>query len=208
MEKLQLNRDSIRKEIKFLFPIQLLTNYKNLIEQLGWKEEFPIRKVHSIYFDTLENDLLYDSIHGLGKREKIRLRYYNEFNDVHFERKIKKDIYSFKILMPKPNIISFSNKNLCKIANEVTDWVGHKVFPVSQVHYNRNYYKNSINNIRITFDTNIETKDLINNVQRDLINLSVCEVKSGINQTINLPFNLMPTRFSKYSFSRVGNNPD
>ena len=93
----RLPLDSLRKEIKFLFPDYHLTHYKNLIQQLGWKEEFPKRKVHSIYFDTIDNDFLFDSIYGLGKREKIRLRYYNEFNDAHFELKVKNDIYGFKI---------------------------------------------------------------------------------------------------------------
>jgi len=204
----RLPLDSLRKEIKFLFPNYKLTHYRNLIQQLGWKEEYPKRKVHSIYFDTIENDLLFDSIYGLGKREKIRLRYYNEFNDVHFERKVKNDIYGFKIQKIKPNITIINNENLGIIAYEATEWIGHKVFPASQVHYNRYYYNNTKNNIRMTFDTNIETVDLQNNIQRVLNNYCVCEAKSGIDEASNLPFNLMPTRFSKYAFSRVGNDSD
>ena len=204
----RLPLDSIRKEIKFLFPNYQLTHYRNLIQQLGWKEEYPKRKVHSIYFDTIADDLLFDSIYGLDKREKIRLRYYNEFNDIHFERKIKNDLYGFKIKKIKPNITIINNNNLGIIANEATKWIGHKVFSASQVNYNRYYYNNSIKNIRMTFDTNIETEDLQNNIQRGLNNYCVCEVKSGIDEAINLPFNLMPTRFSKYAFSRVGNDAD
>ena len=56
-------------------------------------------------------------------------------------------------------ITIINNENLGIITNEASEWIGHKVFPASQVHYNRYYYNNTINNIRITFDTNIETKE-------------------------------------------------
>ena len=110
--------------------------------------------------------------------------------------------------MLRNNITKINIKNLREIANEAAEWIGHKIFPVSHVQYNRYYYNNSINNIRMTFDTNIETEDLQNNIQRVLNNYCVCEVKSGIDEASNLPFNLMPTRFSKYAFSRVGNDSD
>jgi hypothetical protein len=203
-EKLQL--DNLRKELKFILPNHQLTHYRNLIQQLGWSERYPMRNVYSIYFDTIENDMLFDSIHGLSKREKIRLRYYNNYSDIHFERKIKIDTYGYKIKKIYSTLKKIDNNSLIQIALEATDWVGHKMFPASHVNYQRYYYDNLNNNVRITFDTNIQTKDLQNLEHRNLKNYCICEVKIGINQICNLPFNLMPSRFSKYAFSRVGND--
>lgn len=206
MEKLQL--DNLRKEIKFLFPRHQLAHYRNLIQQLSWTEAFPMRTVNSIYFDTIENDFLFDSINGLSKREKIRLRYYNNYSDIHFERKIKNDIYGFKIQKLNPNLTTIDNNSLSQIALDVSDWVGHKVFPSSYIKYERYYYNNLNNNIRITFDLNLQTKDLQNFEHRNLKNYCICEIKIGINQSCVLPFNSTFCRFSKYAFSRVGNDSD
>jgi hypothetical protein len=205
MEKLQL--DKLRREIKFLVPKYLLPHYKNLITQNGWKEEFSSRSIHSTYFDTIENDFLFDSVYGYSRREKLRFRYYDNFKNLHFERKIKDDIYGFKISEPMSEINSIDFQNLHEITNKVSLMFGRKVYLASQVDYKRYYYNNS-KKMRITFDVDIKTKDLQNNIKRELSNYFVCEVKFEVNQQIDLPFNLMSTRFSKYSFSRLGDDYD
>jgi hypothetical protein len=206
MEKLQL--DSLRKELKFLLPFYQLSQYKNTIQKLGWNEQFPKRIVHSIYFDTIEDDFLYDSIYGISKREKIRLRYYNDFLEAHLERKIKSDLYGQKITKVVSEFNGTHNIALNKIAKEATTWIGHKVFPASHVNYERYYYNNSKTNVRVTLDCNLQSKDLKNNIKRSFNHYFICEVKTGINQECTLPVNTISSRFSKYAFSRVGNDSD
>jgi hypothetical protein len=204
MEKHQL--DNLRKEIKYLIPIHELAHYKNIIYQLGWIEEFPLRTIHSIYFDTIEDDFLFDSVYGINKREKIRLRYYDNYSDIHFERKIKNDQYGFKLFKKYSNEFSINKLKLDELGFHASEWVGYKIFCASFIKYKRNYYTNLNNKIRITFDFDLETDEFHQNTYRTFKNHCILEVKLGIHQHFNFPFNLMQARFSKYVYSRIGDD--
>lgn len=54
--------------------------------------------VHSIYFDNADDKALREKIYGVQKREKFRVRYYNEdFSFISLEKKIKYDNLCMKL---------------------------------------------------------------------------------------------------------------
>ena len=78
----------------------------------GSKKSFPSRYISSIYLDTLNFDFAKDNINGVGKRKKIRFRWYNEdYKNIFLEEKnkqnfvVKKNIYQLKNFKLEGNFV-------------------------------------------------------------------------------------------------------
>ena len=53
--------------------------------------------VRSLYFDNLQDKALLEKINGVNKREKFRLRYYNDnINHISLEKKVKSMVFAVK----------------------------------------------------------------------------------------------------------------
>ena len=74
----KINNLHQRQEIKFIFNLKNFFNFK-LKKRI--KKIFPSRIVNSIYFDTYNFDFFHRSEEGLSLRKKIRVRYYNSYNE-------------------------------------------------------------------------------------------------------------------------------
>jgi hypothetical protein len=124
--------DNYRNEVKFILPI---SSYLQVIMELqlnGFYEHFPERTVNSVYFDTLGDQMLFDSIYGYGNRNKIRIRYYNdEMEDIKLEQKIKKNNVGKKIISNiNPTLLCKSN---FEISSHISILVMQNVFIKSKV---------------------------------------------------------------------------
>ena len=125
-------------------------------------------KIRSLYFDNANDTALWEKINGVNKREKFRIRYYN-------------DDLSFIKLEKKSKINGLCNKVSERISAEevkalldgTTDWLkdtdrplAHELYikmknqglkPKTIVDYLREPFVFSAGNVRVTIDYNIRT---------------------------------------------------
>lgn len=190
-----------RKEVKFLAPNSDLVFLENQLQELNFFEHYKLRLVHSIYFDTFFDEFLTESLDGLSERQKIRIRYYNDGENIQLEKKIKSDQFGKKEIIPldisKEELIQI--KTLEKIANEHSQLL---LRASARLSYWRKYYFSEEYKIRVTLDSSLQTEEMIFGRKRTLQNQCLIEIKCGSEQSIDLALNLMPQRFSKYSFAR------
>ena len=78
--------NEVRKEYKFVYSnsqlIKFFDFYNHNIEKI-----FPNRVVHSLYLDTMNFKLYYQSLDNDAEKEKLRYRMYNNSNSLYFEIK-------------------------------------------------------------------------------------------------------------------------
>jgi len=146
------------------------------IYSIGFMEEYPSRRVNSIYFDTENLDFAIDNIEGNRDRLKIRTRWYGE-NNKHYlkclEYKIKDGFLGYKYSKNyTENDINIEEY----IQKSIRLNVGRKLYTF----YNRSYFKN-IFGIRITIDKNIHAYSKYLN-KFTLLPFSVLEIKYGTSQ--------------------------
>jgi hypothetical protein len=204
MERLQSN--NLRREIKFQIPNHLENEVRLRLAAEGWLNHYPDRIVNSIYYDTENDKMLFDSIYGIAEREKMRLRWYNsDITDARFEIKTKKGESSNKeVILLNEQEFNFDIKNMLLPSSLHSVLPNKNIKNCSIVKYNRVYLYNKINKTRITFDKNISTLDFITNKERELTNSFILELKCHLDFSFNLNLIDFQTRFSKYAFSRVG----
>ena len=175
----------------------------------GFKKSFPSRYISSIYLDTLNFDFAKDNINGVGKRKKIRFRWYNEdYKNIFLEEKnkqnfvVKKNIYQLKNFKLEGNFVQ-NLKNYFFLDNKKYKDFNYRF--VLKTNYLRSYWISENKKIRATIDTNISTSP-INDLFRKL-NLSetILEFKfSQNNETFFRNFfykknlNLRSKKYSKY----------
>ena len=123
--------------------------------------------IKSLYFDDLNSNSYYEKMDGVLYRKKYRIRIYNNDDSfIRLEKKMKhnnytakeqmlisKDIYS-KILNGKIEEINDANGLLLEFLNEIR--TKHLV-PSIIVGYHRTAFTYPISEVRITFDSNIES---------------------------------------------------
>lgn len=201
MEKHQL--DDERIELKYLIPFDQINTFVSMIFAKGFNEVYERREVNSIYFDDDASTNLYDSINGLPKRKKIRVRWYSNDKNVLIEEKIKVNDLGFKSVQK----ISIDLHNLVGNLSNVYELSFFRIKnlkPVSFVKYERNYFHHSLFDTRITVDSQIETIDFKTNISRALRSYAVLETKYKPGRSIVFPFERFNQKFSKYQFSRIG----
>ena len=186
---------SFRVEEKIILNFGNLHDFKYWLKTKNAKKIYPIRKIASIYFDNIYNDMFIHSEEGVVPRKKIRIRNYpnSENTTILLEKKTSSVEGRFKT----SNIIStkiFKNH----ISRGILDSIYGICLPKIIVNYDREYFL--LNKSRITIDQNItyssfRSKKKIHNEKNFVI-----EIKE--NQNLNkelkeiLPYERR--RFSKY----------
>ena len=79
---------SFRKEKKFRVTTPDFYAFKNKLLNEGMTELYEPRRINSIYFDTGNLNMFFDSEEGTLPRKKIRVRWYNDEQNFTFEKKI------------------------------------------------------------------------------------------------------------------------
>ncbi len=125
-------------------------------------------RIRSIYFDNLKDKALREKIDGVAKREKFRIRYYNDdFSYITLEKKIKDGNLCLKIDAPltkKEYDALLAGECLwmtchpSPLVRELYAKMKYQLLrPRVMVSYLREPYIYRAGNVRITFDSDIRT---------------------------------------------------
>ena len=202
-----MNENRIEK--KFVLGKYEEDTLKKLLTINGFKKSFPSRYISSIYLDTLNFDFAKDNINGVGKRKKIRFRWYNEdYDNIYLEEKNKQNF------VVKKNIDLYKNvKSKNDLVENLKDYFFSKTKKYKEFNYRfilktnylRSYWISENKRIRATIDTNLNTSP-INDLSRKLdLSETILEFKfSPSNETFFRNFfykknlNLRSKKYSKY----------
>ena len=161
-----------RFEKKFIVNPIYYDKIINSIELSGWTKIFPKRKVNNIYLDSINSNSYYECKNGDLEKTKYRIRWYgNTFpkkkiiKSCFFENKIKKNNLNRKVIRNLRNIEIYLKQPYSRLSKNVFAKLS-KIIPEEEFIfienyiiqfiscYDREYYKNSNNKIRLTIDRN------------------------------------------------------
>jgi adenylate cyclase class IV len=186
---------TFRKEIKYQLSKTNLEILKDHLLKDGMEILYPTRIVKSIYFDSKDLKIFFESENGLMPRYKFRIRSYNDKKIFFQEIKVTSVEGRFKT----SNKISINDFSELKKTGKLFKRYG-KIKPSIEIQYMRDYFM--YKNCRITFDYNIiyrSCRSLFGKIYKD--NFNVMELKASINKdtsNIENSYCLQPSNFSKY----------
>jgi SPX domain protein involved in polyphosphate accumulation len=180
--------------------------------------------IRSLYFDTIDDRLYHESLSGVDRRSKYRLRFYNLNTD--FFRMERKD--SVGRLKQKYSVNMDNGTALSMLDNGFSDNTGDKLLdelyilqqseglhPVAIVDYRRTAFTYPVGNIRITLDRDIsctfrtdeflDEKALLYPVMpwdKHVLEIKYDSVLPGYIKTIIDTGDLEKVSFSKYAYAR------
>jgi SPX domain protein involved in polyphosphate accumulation len=208
--------DTVRFERKFILINKNISYLENLLRtsKFNFKEDYPSRKVNSIYFDDQNLTSVIDNLDGNNFKKKIRLRWYGDKKIIksptlEIKKKIGHVNYKKNYKMKGFKPLTFKSENI----NQLLKGLLEKKIPISSTHYSRLYFISSKNNIRATIDFNINYFNLqkfsnyhLNNYSKSLI----LEIKYSSKEDAYVRYllkniNLRLNKNSKYINSLVEN---
>ena len=189
--------------MSFRIEEKLLINFNQIFELKKWLSDkkyyklYPDRKIKSLYFDNLNNQMFSDSEEGITPRKKIRIRNYpnSKNQQFFFEKKISSPDGRFK----EKKILNNSEFEILKKYGYFDDYY-KSCHPKLFVEYLREYY--DVNICRLTIDTQInytEFKKLNYTKSDPYVAVEIkANIKSSLDQLLK-EFPFQRVRFSKYS---------
>jgi len=164
--------------MKFRHELKYYINYSDYLSISGKLKRIALKdknarkdgkyKIRSIYFDDYNDKALFEKIAGINRREKFRIRFYNDdINYMRLEKKIKFRGYTKKksevikytdaenILKGKIDFLKESNKPL--FMELYAKMRSNMLRPKTIVDYLREAYIYPSGNVRITFDMGIRS---------------------------------------------------
>lgn len=222
--------DVLRKEIKYIIPIEHFSRLKVKLDLLMERDENGVNGkylVRSQYYDSVRDNDVFDNLSGVEEKRKIRVRIYSPKSlDAKLEYKMKSNTDSRKmsIALTKDQALrmeagNFSflldkDEDLAKLLFVKINQNGYR--PKSIVEYQRLAFKYPVSDLRITFDTEVRStvdpyglfKDHLASIPLLSEDLGILEIKySGF---LPSPFSKIVSEIdkiaegvSKYSLSRL-----
>ena len=188
---------SFRKEKKFKVTIHDYNKFQNLLFNQGMKLLHVPRLISSIYFDTKNLQMFYDSEEGTLPRKKIRVRWYNNNNHFVMEKKISSVEGRYKTKMI---LTTISDTEQLLLEHYFDNQYGN-VIPSLKISYIRSYF--NFNSMRITFDEQIKYQNVQAGFKRIYTDPErIVEIKIPITCSDDYIEKYIPyatSRFSKYS---------
>lgn len=128
--------------------------------------------VRSLYFDNYSDKAVVEKLSGLSRREKFRLRYYNDDTSfIRLERKSKANRLSYKenaAITKEQSAALLEGEYECLKNPEAPLFMElytkiryQNLRPRSIVEYHREAYNYPAGNVRVTFDSNIRTTNSV-----------------------------------------------
>lgn len=139
--------------------------------------------IRSIYFDNFSDKALREKVDGTPKREKFRIRYYNDdYSHITLEKKIKLNNLCMKLdaaltesecRMLLDGELDWMRSHPAPLVRELyAKMKGSQLRPRVLVSYTREPYVYASGNVRITFDSHIRTtlwhNDFLTPLVRDI----------------------------------------
>lgn len=161
-----------RHELKFFINVSDYFTIKNRIKHIASVDKNAnspgTYHIRSLYFDNFNNKALLEKINGYSRREKFRIRYYNDnFDFIRLEKKSKINGLCTKFSAP------LTKEECEKILNNDIEWMiksdksliqelyfkmkSQMLKPKTVVDYTREAYIYKPGNVRITIDSNVRT---------------------------------------------------
>jgi hypothetical protein len=169
--------EAARLEIKF---VTVGTDQHRVREWLrrhpaGFTMAHPDRTINNIYFDTFEYQSYADNLAGISRRAKVRYRWYGPSptpDSGWLEIKKKRNSFGWKDryrIDQAPYEPGFDWRRirarfLAQLPPEGAMWLEAHPVPVMSNRYERQYYIDATNRLRVTLDTNQTVYDQRNGV--------------------------------------------
>jgi hypothetical protein len=124
---------------------------------------YPPRWVNSLYFDTLEMDLMDENLIGVSERSKLRFRWYGQDHSAvqgFLELKCKSSHVGWKEICPVGETIDLTTVSWPGLlhhlrehaVDNVAAWLSRADQPVLINRYMREYYESADRQVRVTID--------------------------------------------------------
>ena len=187
---------SFRIEEKLLINFNHIFDLKKWLSKKKYLKLYPDRKIKSLYFENLHNQMFIDSEEGITPRKKIRVRNYpeNKERKFFFEKKISSPDGRFK----EKKFLDYKEFEKIKKFGYF-DSSYNVCHPKLFVEYLREYYDTKI--CRLTIDTRINYIDYNKLNNKKLDPYVAVEIKAQINSNSDQLLKEFPfqrVRFSKY----------
>ena len=224
-----------RRELKFSLPdidaAGIITTLSGHLEPVAFGKESD-SLVQSIYFDNDQLVSCRESMDGVSRRTKLRLRWYDspmtEVRQLWFELKHRRNVsiskQRFPVRLDRP-LSEYRFDELHRVllrsiggeSESAAEWLAQRPSPTVLVSYRRRHFRDPLSGIRLTVDRDIRGYDQLglgSPAQRfatPLDDVTVVEVKTPLGDEIGAAALLYPlkprlTRSSKYASccSRMG----
>lgn len=188
---------SFRKEKKFRVTLSDFFKFQKDLTHEGMVELYRPRNINSVYFDTKDHKMFFDSEEGILPRKKVRVRWYNSSDNFTLEKKISSIEGRFKKTTKCSEFLS--QKHV--LQQTIFDPQYGTIYPTLLVSYKRSYF--TLKSMRITFDENIKYKNITSIYSRIYLDPErVIEIKISKDISDDYVEKIIPnstSRFSKYS---------
>ena len=168
MEEKDVYRHELKYQISYIDYLSLRSRLMAVMKKDRHVTEYGTYVIISIYFDNSDDKALKEKIDGVNKREKFRIRYYNDDHSfISLEKKMKINNLCQKF------DVQISEDQCRKILDGDIDWMKddenelikefyakmkyQSLRPKVLVSYLREPYVYEAGNVRITFDSRIRT---------------------------------------------------
>ena len=216
-----MRTEATQKRVELKFQVKPV-NISSVMNQIFSSEYIIIphhnkRLVNSIYFDSSNLSELENSIEGLYKKKKLRYRFYGDISEIksqingQWELKKKQGIVTEKIVHKEvvdfdkifsPNLSTFRSTN-----NSINYEINTYPYLSKFISYEREYFVSKLfgDDLRVTIDKNILSKEFINNnlkrTKRLDTNIVELKIKYKLYEDVSFQNMNFLTRvgFSKYS---------
>ena len=186
-----------RNELKYFINLGDYYSITKKLKNIAQKDRFSNKdgryEIRSIYFDNIYDKALNEKIGGYNRREKFRIRFYNDnFSFIKLEKKSKINGKCIKHFAP------ITKEECDKILNNDISWMisskegliqelyfkmkSQLLKPRTIVDYTREAYIYKSGNVRITIDTNVKTGIY----SKDFFNMKLPKVRTISNDLIIL----------------------
>ena len=161
-------RHELKYNVNYWQYLQLRSRFRQVMKMDPHTGKDGTYRIRSIYFDNVQDKALREKVDGVSKREKFRIRYYNDnFERITLEKKIKDNNLCMKV---NAEITEKECRNLLDgnlewmrthASSLVRELYGKMKYqqlrPRVLVSYTREPYIYTAGNVRITFDWNVRT---------------------------------------------------
>lgn len=155
-----------RKELKYVISLEKVFRIRNRLSSFLDYDTYSNEEgyiVRSLYFDSINDKDLFDTLYGLNDKHKIRLRIYSVHDQqvkLEWKRKTGSDSHKVTLLITRENaelMINGDYEFLRSMENDQALSIYHILkreaySPRTIVEYKRVAYVHPISNIRICFD--------------------------------------------------------
>lgn len=158
-----------RLEVKFTIPTIMLPTVRSrlLLGGFGMRRSYDDRVINNLYFDSETMSAAWANHSGVARRQKVRLRWYDEEERFTLEIKIKRGTAGAKISVPVDCFLDLATRSWTDLAREIRSGVPGEFALIlhSQTNptlinsYRRSYYEIAGGRVRATVDYDIRSAD-------------------------------------------------